>query len=601
MRLALVCLLIACGGSQIQERKASDVSKLAPATLEASKPKEGEPRDAKVRIWVDAGVRAIPNYKDDITEQIDYAGQLLTPLLGVRLKVEAFKEWNRTGDPSNALQELAGVDDGKEAIWVIGFIAPGDTASKAMAELGNASLLGKHVIVRAWAEKPETDALASLLPDLKQAERTEVLNSHRRHKQTVVLLHFLARTLGAIGENDPTWIGNPMYSTKQVSFADRTRDLMQTAIDRKLSDDTTGVIAKLLLEKVMKEDWGGWVASDKDAVTKQLTAIVTADRMGQAEADVPMAALEQFERIKALVQRKDFTSAMAELENLLVAYPANAQIHQLKCELMLIKPGVADKGTRAACARVSELSPNEPAPHFAIAAALWRGGDVKGGRAELVVAAGKIAQLKSGADKHWQALLAIYGQLGSLTWSDEVLDQAKIPGTEPIVAQIATTRARYGVPKGAKFVKPEDEAALVGAVKEALGLIYGNKFAEAEKKLVAGEKKWPGAPGFAAARCDLAMRQTNLAGAKAACAKALAIQPNESWALYLSGVIALKDTSAAGTKLGVDKLKAAIAADPELGQAWRTLAKAYQRAKDQAGLDQLRKDYAARFGQPLPP
>jgi predicted Zn-dependent protease len=171
---------------------------------------------------------------------------------------------------------------------------------------------------------------------------------------------------------------------------------------------------------------------------------------------------------------------------------------------------------------------------------------------------------------------------------------------DPMAAEIASTRARYGVPKGAKFVKPQDEAELVNTVQEALSLVYANKHAEAQKKLAAGEKKWPGAPGFAAVRCDLALRQTQLDAARGACNRALAADPNESWALYLSGVIALKDTSANGTKLGIDKLKKAIAVDPTLGQAWRTLAKAYARAKDQAALDQLAKDYAAKFGQPLP-
>ncbi|HEU4613055.1 MAG TPA: hypothetical protein VFS15_13285, partial [Kofleriaceae bacterium] len=57
----------------------------------------------------------------------------------------------------------------------------------------------------------------------------------------------------------------------------------------------------------------------------------------------------------------------------------------------------------------------------------------------------------------------------------------------------------------------------------------------------------------------------------------------------------------AGTKAGIDKLQRAIAADPDLGQAWRTLAKAYARAKDKEALEQLRKDYAVKFGAPLPP
>jgi tetratricopeptide (TPR) repeat protein len=599
MRCALLCLVVACGGSQIQERKAADVSKLGPATLEAAKPKEGEPRDAKVRIWVDAGVRATPNWKEDINDQLDYAGQLLTPLLGVRLKVEAFKEWTRSGDPHDALKELAAADDGKEAIWVIGYVTPGDVASKAMGELGDGQMLGKHIVVRGWAEKPETEALASGLPDLKPAERNEVLAAHRRHKQTVVLLHFLARTLGAIAENDPTWIANPAYSPKQASFADRTRDLMQIAIDRKLSDEPTPAIAKELLEKVTKEDWGGWLPGDRDEVTKLLTAIVNAGKQGEAAADVPMAALEQFERIKVLARKGDTANAMAELDNLLVAYPGNPTIYQLKCELLLMKPGVKDKATRAACARVSELAPSDPSPHFAIAAALARERDIAGARAELVQAAGKIESLKQGAPEQWKKLIGFYMQLGSLTWTEEAIAAAKLEH-DPMAAEIKSTRSRYGVPRGAKFVKPEDEAALVGAVREALSLSNASKFADADKKLAVGEKKWPGAPGFAAVRCDLGLRQARLDAARAACNKALSIDPNESWALYLSGVIALKDTSSTGTQNGIEKLKKAIAVDPELGQAWRTLAKAYARAKDNEALDELRKKYALRFGQPLP-
>jgi tetratricopeptide (TPR) repeat protein len=97
------------------------------------------------------------------------------------------------------------------------------------------------------------------------------------------------------------------------------------------------------------------------------------------------------------------------------------------------------------------------------------------------------------------------------------------------------------------------------------------------------------------------MREGYFSGAQAACNRALALDHDESWALYLSGVLALRNTSAAGTKAGIAKLKRAITVDPDLGQAWRALGKAYERAKDQAALDQLGKDYAAKFGAALPP
>src|SRR5690606_14090164 len=250
-----------------------------------------------VRVWVDAGVRAVEGWKDDINDQIDYASQLLTPLLGVRLDIVKIESWNRTGDPSRALADLRAADEGNEVTWVIGYVTASDTASKAMSELGDAQLLGKHVVVRAWARDPEIVALAPSLPDVDPALRHEIINSHKRHKQTVVLLHMLARTLGAIHEGDPTWIANPSYSPKQASFADRTRDLMQTVIDRRLADEPTEAIAKELLEKVSKENWGGWLPGHRDEVTQLLTAMVNAARQGETAAEVPVAALEQFERI----------------------------------------------------------------------------------------------------------------------------------------------------------------------------------------------------------------------------------------------------------------------------------------------------------------
>ena len=599
MRVALLCLLVACGGSQIQERKAVDLAELGPATLEATRPRDGDARVAKVRVWVDAAIRATPHWKAKITDQIDYASQLLTPLLGVRLDVTGFRDWNRSSAPQDALRELATLDDGNGVSWVIGYVAPGEAASKAMAELGSADLLGRYAVVRGWAEQPESEALAPSLPDLKPAERTEVLAAHERHKQSVVLLHMLARTLGAIGESDPTWIGNPQYSAKQASFADRTRELMQIAIDHRLADDPPPAAAKELLAEVSKQEWGGWIATDRDDVIRQLTAIVNAGKQGEAAPEVPMAALEQYERIKALARRGDTANAQAELENLLVTYPANATIYELKCEMLLAKPGIGDPKTKAACARVSELAPADPSPHFALADAYARKRDITAARGELKQAATKIAKLDSGAAEHWKRLIAIYQAMGALTWTEEVITQAKLEAG-PLAAEIAATRARYGVPKGAKFVKAADEGALVAAVRDALSLVYANKYAQAQKAITAGERRWPGAPGFSAVRCDLALRKTQLAAARAACHKALAADPQDSWALYLSGVIALKNTSAAGTDAGIDKLKRAIAADPDLGQAWRTLAKAYARAKDTAALEQLRKDYAVKFGAPLP-
>ena len=563
---------------------------------------------------------ALPKWKEDITDQIDYASQLLTPFVGVRLAVDKVVEWTRAGDPHEALTQLAALDKGDDVTWVLGFITPGDTATKAFGELGDAEPLGHHVIVHAWSEKPETDAILVTLPDLKEAERAEVLGAHKRHKQTVILLHELATTLGAIAETDPTWIQNPTYSPKQLGFSERNRELIQLAIDERISDGSNEAIAKKLLEAIEKSEWGGWVGPERELLVNRLRNIIDANKAGKTATDIPPAAYDQVTRIKELAKQGHVDDALAELDNVIAAYPGNGSLVQLKCTLMLarqpeptpakpgqkpapkpeVKLGITDPKTRAACKRMSEISPGDPNPHIVIGEALLRAGDRAGAREELAQAEGKIANLPAGAEGVWRKVIGLYQAMGSLTWTEDAIAKAKLD-KDPIALSITQTRNRYGVPRGAKFVTADQEGALVAAVKKSLEQVYASKYPDAEKSLAAAEKTWPGAPGLAATRCDLALRRGQYDAARAACAKALAIFPEESWALYLTGAIALKDTNASATRAGIDELKKAIAVDPELGQAWRTLGKAYERAKDTAAHDQLAKDYQAKFQQVLPP
>jgi predicted Zn-dependent protease len=610
--LPLLSILgIACGPKVTDQHPRADLTRQLPATLEATRPREGDPKTVKVRVWADAAVRALPRWKEELGDQLDYASQLLTPLVGMRLAVDSIKDWDRTGDPHDALRILGETDKGDDVTWVIGYIAAGDTASKVMSDLGSAEPLAHHVIVRAWADKPESDVLAAAMPDLKDAERTEILAAHRRHKQTVVLLHMLAVTLGAIDEADPTWIQNPTYSMKMTGFSDRNRELISLGLDGRLAATPDLELAKQLLEAIEKTAFGGWVPTSQDEVTKRLRNVIDASRAGRTVADVPAAAYDQFTRIRTLASQGKPQDALIELENLLTAYPGNAAMHQLKCEILLAAPpgkppggkadkvtGVNDPNTRAACAKASELAPGDPSSHLAVGTALLRAGDAKAARVELAKAEDKIGNLPSGAEDAWRKLINAYQDLGSLTWMEDAIAKAKLE-QDPIAVSVTQKRARYGVPRGNKFVAPEQESALVAAIRASLDLIYASKYGPAETALAAADKKWPGAPGLAAARCDLALRTGNTSAARSYCARALATDPNDSWALYLSGVIALKN--AAGTQQGIEQLKKAITVDPELGQAWRTLAKAYQRTKDRPALDQLAKDYLAKFGSPLPP
>ncbi|HEX4421764.1 MAG TPA: matrixin family metalloprotease [Kofleriaceae bacterium] len=157
-------------------------------------------------------------------------------------------------------------------------------------------------------------------------------------------------------------------------------------------------------------------------------------------------------------------------------------------------------------------------------------------------------------------------------------------------------RIRYGIPRdGARWkLTADDEPAALAAVRDVLALVNAGKLDAAAKAVAAAEQRWPGLPGLVAERCDIQRQRGAIAAARQLCERAGA-QGASSWALYLGGILELRDPSPAATAAGIARLRRAISIDPELGAAWRALGKALDRARATDQLEQLRIDYQARF------
>lgn len=593
---AVACGAAACGGGASNSHVAALASAL-PAALEPTPVATGEPRVVKVRVWADEAARAQPRWRDQLLEQIDAASQFWSPLLGVRIEVEGVRSWQRKQQGSAALAELAALDPGQDVAWVVGYLGPDGTASIAMSERGFAEVLGRHVLVLDWSPVPETAKLREELEPLTEAERGEVVAAHRRHKQTVVLLHYLHLTLGAVLEQEEAWIGSRGYAPSLRTVSERTRQVLAVALESKLQDEERGAAAARLIDELERAEGPSWVAVERDTVLAQLRAIVERERAGKVVEDVPRAARELLDRARALAKGGDVAGARRELEGLLVAYPANAALHLMRCELSLVTPGLSDPATASACQRAMELAPADPRPELALARAQLAAKDRAAARATLASALPKARALPAPAEAVI-AIAELYRGFGALTWAEEAL--AALPAeaaASPVAAWAAGTRVRYGVPRGSAFVEPQDEGELVGAIRAALDAVYADKFADADKLLAAAQRRWPKAPGIPAVRCDLALRRDQLALARRHCAQALRAEEGQSWAHYLAGIVALRGPD---TKGGIAHLRRAIELDPELAQAWRALGKALERAKDQAELQKVRAEYQTRFGQVLP-
>jgi hypothetical protein len=575
-----------------------------PATLEAPTRYEGPVRTARVRVWADDDYRAQHlRWKQGFGDELDYANQLLEPMLGLRLEAE-FQDWDRRATGATLREDidaLAQIDDGDDVAWVIGLTSALPLVSASTDELGVAEVLGTYIVLRGYADAEERRAFIRAFPDLEESERDEVHDARRRHKQTVLLVHELAHTLGAIHETDPSWIMHPVYRPEQASISDRNRELMLIALaDRLHTKEARDPVAtaEALLAAIDAADWGGWIAEEKENEAQGLRAEIESAKQGMTASPVPAAAYAQYAHAQQLAGAGKFDDALAELDPIVAAYPGNAAIRLLVCQIRLAAAGPKDATALAACAKAAELAPGDPAPFVSIASALLAQNDVAGARAQLLDAESRIANLQSGTADAWVQVASMYQAMGALTWAEDAIARSGL-AEHPIALWAARVRARYGVPRdGTKWkITPENEAELVVAVRNVLDLVYASKLGEAATAAKKAEKRWPGAPGLLAARCDLQMRKNDLGGARKLCARAIAAYDGAAWAHYLMGILILhgKDTAK-----GIAELRAATDADPELAQAWRALAKAYQRKGDKTALEELRQSYQQRFGQPLP-
>src|SRR5262245_28800644 len=100
-------------GKSSNDVQQEGLSKLFPAQLSARGKWKGEVRVAKVRVWADDEYRAQNvRWQHGFDEQLDYANQVFTPMLGVRLEPE-YRTWERHAPGAtlaDSLQELVRID-----------------------------------------------------------------------------------------------------------------------------------------------------------------------------------------------------------------------------------------------------------------------------------------------------------------------------------------------------------------------------------------------------------------------------------------------------------------------------------------------------------
>src|SRR5262249_22412575 len=118
----LVTAAMGCSGASQSTHKNVDLGRAMPAELDPGTKPEGDVKVARVRVYAAKDSRDHDaRWKQDVTDEIDYANQLLTPMLGVRLEVSDVVEWDHTAPDAPLRETLAALataaPDG-DAHWI---------------------------------------------------------------------------------------------------------------------------------------------------------------------------------------------------------------------------------------------------------------------------------------------------------------------------------------------------------------------------------------------------------------------------------------------------------------------------------------------------
>ncbi|MGZ6143977.1 MAG: hypothetical protein ACXWLM_11605, partial [Myxococcales bacterium] len=459
MKRALLSLLLcACSIPTPYQAQHSYAESLKPAEV---KPPPGRPtreiRTLKVRAWADGDYQAqTPQWSQHVAEQIERASDVLEAQFGVRLQLESARPWTRSGSSARLgepLDQLIALDPGTDVDWVIGFVSSLDIFSAAQEQLGFAPYFGRHFVLRGMFSAAETDEINRALNLLSADERASLTRERRLHKETAVLLHEWAHTLGAFHDRSAQSLMSPAYDKSQSGFSPEAARIVALGLQHRKSPASREAWGKAYRAEVDRSAAAAW-----DSETLAQTRAV-AERYFAAAAPEDALSSEDARRFNdaLAVREKDPDRARALLAPLVEKYPRSDGVQSLACTLSPESATVA-----GACRRAAALPGAHPQLILHVAARLLDAG--AGAEAVPLLAQ---AEGKLGSDPEaWLALARLDFQAGLWSAAERAAARASgRSGAQQIAAECARMRSFVGFP--AKPLLPEREAEYVRAALAA--------------------------------------------------------------------------------------------------------------------------------------
>jgi predicted Zn-dependent protease len=565
-----------------------------------------------VRVYADRDYQAqTPRWESHIEDQLDRANRVLEAQLSVRLQVESIRVWDRHGGLrglESALADLTARDKAADVDWVIAFVSSLDVFSATHEQLGMAPLFSRHLVVRGISNAAEMDEIDSALDKLPREERASLARERRIHKETSVLLHEWAHTLGVFHDAVPGSLMAPFYEPSRSMFAEGAIRLLQAGLSYRNDRTPEGRAA---WEKLYRKE----LADESAAFDAQMRAQATAaaDQFFAVAAPEPRETakpmpeppptgdvLSEADRATiAKVLRADDAGTPERAARLLVpvaaAHPGNARVQQLACYLAL-RSRPRDSGTARTCRDAAALPGARGEALLLAAQSALATGDRTSAVVQLSRAEAKL--LADSAPKAtWLRAAQIYDGAGTCSGAERALTHAADePGAAQILSDCRRLRRLAALPASGIAIEREHE--YVSLVQSAQREALSGRRSDAVRDARSLEKTFPGAPGGAVIACLVEGMSKTTAAARKSCEGAREAAPEAFLPRY---VLALLDCAEGRFPDARVHLAFALELDDSTTNAWATLAAVQGKLGEDRAAADLAARYRKRFGADLKP
>ncbi len=593
--------------------------RLRPVPLQTTPPWSGPVTPLKVRVHADDGHRgAILGWQVRFYRVVERINPALKAAIGAELEVVGLQPWTRArgaGGLQAALFDLARHDPGNDVDLVIGLTTPFPEVTVSHDQLGLATLLGKHLVVRPGDDLKQFEQLERGLTRLDQEEREDLYQALRRHRAATVLLHEIGHALGALHVRDPGALMAAQQSPKHAAFTPENRRLMQIALSARGENRANSDARATMLRRyraALSEMQQQRVDPQARALMLglisegpgRLTNLTQRDLQRFDPATGRPTNAAGFEDDESLANRARALAADAPeagwalLAPVLERNPSKASIQRIGCEVS-VRRAPADDATLAVCRRAVALTPREPMPMLWLAVSRQHRGQDEQALQDARAAEALLREDKAETTGGWALLAQVYRSLSAVTWAEAAVKRSGDPELQDqIRAWAAKVRNAYGLSPNAaeRGVGPAEEPvylALKGDISAAAGARDLDRLAKLEAEL---KRRFP-KMARTSAGCRVLVAKRLWSAAWPSCRAAAKAAPKSADAQTLLAVAAFGSGRFAEA---IAPLRRAIRLAPDREDAWTLLGSAYRATGQQEALARLRSRYRRRFGRDLP-